>query len=146
MPTTNKRYASLDYGAVRIGIAMTPPGVLFARPFGHVINDDTAIQKIVSMMHDQQISLLVVGLPRGMQGQETTQTKVVQEFAQNLKQMLSIPIVLQDESLTSVKAEHELQQRKKDYKKSDIDELSACYILEDYLAEQGQVNHENKHT
>ena len=124
---------SLDIGEVRIGFAANPAGVQIAQPRGVVKNDDKVVTSIKKIIETEKPAVLVVGLPRGMQGQETDQTKYVREFVENLKTNISIPIVLQDEALTSVKAEHELDERGKSYERGDIDALAASYILQDYL-------------
>jgi putative transcription antitermination factor YqgF len=80
---------------------------------------------------------MVVGLPRGLDGQETSQTTYSRQFADELGQHLgqTVKIVLQDEAVTSAKAIAELDAAKKHYAKGDVDALAATYILEDYLRE-----------
>jgi putative Holliday junction resolvase len=76
---------------------------------------------------------LVVGLPRNMSGEPTKQTELVRQFVVRRLAGFELPMHFQDESLTSVKAEQELQQRKKPYVKGDVDALAATYILDDYM-------------
>jgi putative Holliday junction resolvase len=130
---TTSVYASLDVGEVRIGIASTPKGVQLAQPRGVIINDEHVVQSILEFIANEQAEVLVVGLPRGLQGQETAQTKYVRDFVLNLQKEVTVPVVLQDEALTSHHAEEELESRGKPYDKGDVDALSACYILDDYL-------------
>jgi putative holliday junction resolvase len=139
MPTKTNKIAALDVGDVRIGVAITPIGVRIAQPYGHFVRDDFIVKTIQDFVQKESIDTLIVGLPLGMQGQETRQTQLVRDFTAMLKQHLSVPILFQDETLTSVKAEQELINRKKVYKKSDIDALAACYILEDYLEGQQEL-------
>ena len=77
----------------------------------------------------------MIGLPRGLDGQETAQTMTVRAFGTMLGKALKLPVHWQDEALTSVQAASELEQRGKAYRKADIDSLAAVYILEDYLHE-----------
>lgn len=99
-----------------------------------------------STAHDIQLlidkhdaCMLVVGLPRGLDGQHTAQTVRVEEFKAELEQALSVPVHWQDEALTSRQAEEELEARGKPYQKGDIDALSATYILEDFMRDHPEV-------
>jgi len=127
---------ALDVGAARIGVATTSVGVAIARPLTAIQHDDAVMQTIAELVADSQATAVVVGLPRGLNGQDTEQTKTVETFAEQLKTTLSVPLFWQDEALTSQKAEEELKSRGKPYEKGDIDALAACYILEDYLNSQ----------
>ena len=73
-------------------------------------------------------------LPRNQNGERTKQTDRVEKIAALLNIPATIPVYWQDESLTSVKAEEELEKRKKPYKKAAVDALAATYILNDYIA------------
>lgn len=127
-------YAALDVGEVRIGVALTPKGVRIAQPYGVIANDQSVVDAIKNLISSEQITALAIGLPRGLQGQETDQTRYVRKFVKQLQSAIGIPIHLQDEALTSVKAEAELTARGKEFAKGEIDALAACYILEDFLS------------
>ena len=133
--------AALDVGEVRIGIAMNPPGVSIAQPLMTIDNDAKVIETIASLIRDNNVTQLVVGNPRNMQGNDTKQTRYVEGFVVKLKSNIDIPIHMQDEALTSVKAEEELKDRKSPYEKGDIDSLAATYILQDYIEENVRVHH-----
>ena len=90
------------------------------------------LQNLISV---EEAGAVVVGFPRGMQGQSTAQTESIQDFVEELKQHILLPIVFQDEALTSKKAESELEARGANYSKADIDALAATYILEYFLSE-----------
>lgn len=128
-----KSCLALDVGEVRIGVAANPQGVSMAQPRGFIVNDEKVVKAIQTHIDKEHSEILVVGLPRGMQGQETDQTMYVRDFVESLKPKINLPIVLQDEALTSVKAEQELDARGKPYERGDIDALAASYILDDYL-------------
>jgi len=133
--------AALDVGEVRIGIAMNPPGVSIAQPLMTIDNDAKVIETIASLISDHNVSTLVVGNPRNMQGNDTKQTRYVEGFVEKLKSNIDVPVFMQDEALTSVKAEEELKDRKTAYEKGDIDSLAATYILQDYIEENVRVQH-----
>ena len=82
---------------------------------------------------------LVVGLPRGLDGQETAQTQTVRDFAAQLREHVAVPMFWQDEALTSQKAEDELSLRKKPFAKGDVDALAATYILDDFLQDNSDL-------
>lgn len=128
-------YLALDAGRARIGIAIANDVVRIASPLPALANDDSFQQKLLSLVAEHQIGTVVVGWPRGLDGQETEQTQYVNDFVDLLDGWLKVPVHLQDEAATSVKAEEELQRRGVPYEKGDVDSLSAVYILEDYLAE-----------
>jgi putative Holliday junction resolvase len=133
--------AALDVGEVRIGIAMNPPGVSIAQPFMTIDNDAKVNETIASLIRDHNVTQLVVGNPRNMQGNDTDQTRYVEGFVEKLKSNINVPVFMQDEALTSVKAEEELKDRKSSYEKGDIDSLAATYILQDYIEENVRVQH-----
>jgi len=127
---------ALDVGAKRIGVARASGDVRLAAPLTTIEHDDTVWRVLDTLIRSEQAATLVVGLPRGLDGQETEQTRQVREFIEVLKKHVSLPIVVRDEAVTSVHAEEELKRRGKPYGKGDIDALAATYILQDYLEEQ----------
>lgn len=128
-------YIALDVGQARIGVAVANDVARIAMPLPAIANDEGCLQAIAALLAEHTVRTLVVGLPRGLNGQETEQTAYVRQLIATLEKTISIPVVTQDEAVTSVKAEAELQQRGQPYDKGDIDSLSAVYILEDYLQE-----------
>jgi putative Holliday junction resolvase len=128
----NNTIIALDVGTQRIGVAWADSKLKVPFPLVTIPNDDKVIRAIVTLYHDQFGGQVVVGLPRNQQGEETAQSKYSRDFAKRLEQE-QLPIVFQDESLTSVMAEDELKRRGKPYNKGDIDNLAATFILRDYL-------------
>ena len=120
---------------------MNPPGVSIAQPFTTINNDPKVNETIKSLIRDHNVTQLVVGRPRNMKGSDTEQTRYVEGFVEKLKSNIDIPVHMQDEALTSVKAEKELKDRKSPYEKGDIDSLAATYILQDYIEENVRVHH-----
>jgi putative Holliday junction resolvase len=135
MQATPSTLLALDVGAKRIGVAIADTRSRLPRPFTTLENNGEIQDQIAHMLRDQQAFVLVVGLPRGLEGQETAQTAAVRDFADSLRPGLPAGLQMhwQDEALTSVKPEEELVRRGKPFKKGDIDALSATYILEDFL-------------
>lgn len=126
---------SLDVGAQRIGVAVANSIARIASPLVTIQHDANVMSQITQLLTTESATALVVGLPRGLDGQETGQTQAVRDFVVELQKHIDVPLFFQDEALTSRKAEDELQSRGKPYEKGDIDALAATYILEDYLQE-----------
>ncbi len=129
-------YLALDVGRARIGVAVANNVALIASPLTTILNNEQAVPEIKKIVAAHNVSELVVGWPRNLQGDSTEQTRYVAGFITMLEQELGLPVVKQDEAVTSVQAEAELQRRGKLYDKGDIDSLSAVYILEDYLTDR----------
>lgn len=124
---------ALDVGGVRIGLALASKQARIASPHGFIANDVQATQALRKLCQEKGVTQLVIGLPRGLEGQRTGQTVAVEEYGADIAQSLGLPLAWQDEAVTSVRAEEELEHRGKPYEKGDIDALAATYILEDYL-------------
>jgi putative Holliday junction resolvase len=126
---------AFDVGDRRVGIAVARTDVRIASP---VTTLDRQLPdfwvKLDGLLAEHHPSVVVVGLPRGLDGQHTAQTSAAQAIADELTKHTNAPLVMQDEALTSVAAEDELKQRGKSYDKADIDALAATYILTDYLS------------
>jgi putative holliday junction resolvase len=127
---------ALDIGQARIGVAIASMAARLPRPLTTLANDDQFITNLKQIISDELITQLVVGWPRGLDGQTTQQTQSVETFAAGLRDQIGLPLAFQDEAVTSAQAEAELQARGKMYQKGDVDALAATYILEDYLNQQ----------
>lgn len=130
---------ALDVGGQRIGVARALLAIRFASPLTTLTHTPDIYDAIGKLVHDEDAGILVLGLPRGLDGQHTAQTRSVEDFAEGLKKALGLPMYFQDEAVTSAQAEAELQARKKPYAKGDIDALAATYILEDFLRDHPEV-------
>jgi putative Holliday junction resolvase len=95
---------------------------------------DTLLADVAQLVAQESAGLVVVGLPRGMDGGYTEQTRAAEQFANKLREVLTVPVVLADETLTSVDAEASLVHNNKQVK-GNIDAVAASLILERYLAE-----------
>jgi putative Holliday junction resolvase len=126
---------ALDVGAKRIGVAIASTAARLPSPLMTLPNDDKTMPQLKQLCEREQVTHVVVGLPRGLDGQETAQTAYARDFAHMLASHLEVPISLIDEAVTSAKAEAELKARGQAYAKGDIDALAAVYMLEDYLNE-----------
>lgn len=130
----NKRVLlGLDVGERRIGLALGDSIGRLAAPLTTLEADGTELVQLQRLMLENDVTDFVVGLPRNMSGEETAQTGAVKDFVMRRLDGFEVPVHYQDESLTSVAAEQELQRRGKPYAKGDIDALAATQILQDYM-------------
>lgn len=137
------RSLGIDYGERRIGLALSDATGLLASPWKRLANDGNVIaaakrlaEEIRVLQADESgLATVVIGLPRRLSGEATAQTATVQALARELAARVEIPIVLQDERLTSHEAEALLAQRERDWRrrKDQLDAMAAALILQDYL-------------
>ncbi|MDA3885658.1 MAG: Holliday junction resolvase RuvX [Candidatus Delongbacteria bacterium] len=130
------RILSIDHGEVRIGLAMTDPMKIISSPFKTIKNtgDENVLSELRDIILKNEIELIILGHPMGLNGQKTKKTEHVEKFAEKLKE-LGLDIVLFDESFSTVRAHqiiHEMG-RKTGNSKDIIDAIAAQVILEDYL-------------
>ncbi len=118
-------YLGVDYGEKRIGLALAPADVRIAQPYMILPNDEHAAGRLAEIMADEDVAEVVWGLPRGLDGQETEQTRTAVAAAQRL--LPEIPCHFQDEAVTSELA------RERTNTKGAIDAEAAAIILQDYL-------------
>jgi putative holliday junction resolvase len=130
---------ALDVGAKRIGVATASAVARIASPRITLQHTDQILHQLQELIKECNAAMLVVGLPRGLNGQRTAQTEAVEAFVQTMQKNISLPVHWQDEAVTSRQAEAELTARGKKYQKEDIDALAATYILEDFLNEHPEV-------
>ena len=135
-PRPAQTILALDVGTVRIGVASARLDVAIAQPLTTLDQGPDIMAEIAKLVAAGPAERLVVGWPRGLEGQTTQQTSAIEAFVAELRQTLDVPVELQDEALTSRKAEAELESRGKAFSRADVDALAATYILEDYLAER----------
>lgn len=134
------RVMALDLGEKRIGIAVSDPTRTIASPF-MVLNrksraDDFA--RYLAIVEEQAVTLIVVGLPITLGGEEGQRAAWVRDYAEDFGRHIDIPIVFQDESLTTVTATDALhaQGRRGRKLKDRVDAIAATLILQSYLDAQ----------
>ncbi|MCL2444952.1 Holliday junction resolvase RuvX [Candidatus Saccharibacteria bacterium] len=122
---------ALDVGERRIGVAIASGGVKIAVEWGFVEVDGEELRKIRGIVEENGAELVVIGRPRNQSGEVTAQTRVVEGFAEKVREFVAVEF--QDESLTSVLAEKLLKEEGRAYEKGDVDARAAALILQDYL-------------
>jgi putative Holliday junction resolvase len=133
----------IDYGQRRIGLALSDPTGLLARPWktigreGDVQQVAAAVAREVAALQaaEDGLGVVVVGWPRRLSGESHEQTRAVEAFVDRLRSAIDVPIILQDERLTSWEAESLLAPREADWRKrkQQVDSMAAAIILQNYL-------------
>lgn len=128
---------ALDLGEKRIGVAFSDPTRTIAQAYTVLrrksrLEDFQRYQQIIT---DQKITLLVVGLPVTLSGEDSDQTRWVRDYTTEMRNHLDIPIEFWDEGLTTIQAADSLRIRGKRGKKARerIDAVAAAFICQSYL-------------
>ncbi len=140
------RALGVDLGGRRIGLAISDASGVLARPLAVIEASGPAqLARVVEAIgraaaEEDGLGLVVVGLPRRLDGTPNDQTAGVTAFVEALRARIPQPVVLQDERLSSVEAESRLALRDRDWRsrKKKLDAAAAAVILQDYLDEAGQ--------
>lgn len=135
--TLDKRHLGIDFGNKRIGIAVSDPLNIIARPAGVIAAGPSAIVELVSFVKEYEVGTIVIGLPLTLKGSMGSKSLEVREFIERLKEVVDVPIIEWDERFTSFSA-HQTNRamgvkRKDRQSKSRIDEMAAAIILQSFL-------------
>jgi len=131
------RVMALDLGEKRIGVAVSDETRLIARSYG-VIKRKSRLEdfaRYARIIEEQQIKLLLVGLPTMLDGSEGDQARWVRDYAAELEKHVTVPVLLWDEALTTIDAEASLRARgiKGRKLRQQVDAVAAAFILQGYL-------------
>ena len=134
------RILAIDYGSQRIGLALSDPTGTLARPLPFVPAkaDLKLAREIAGMAKKEEAHLILLGLPRNMDGSSGAAAAKVQAFAAILGQATPIRIQLIDERLSTVQASRQLQESGKNTRqqRGRIDSEAAAVLLQGYLYSQ----------
>lgn len=131
------RILALDHGTKRIGVAVSDELKMIATPLEFIpaepFND--VVARLKELIREKEVELILLGMPRNMDGSYGPAALKVQEFAAVLKDKIAIPIQLWDERLTSAQAQRFLIQGKvrRDERKQKVDKTAAAILLQSYL-------------
>lgn len=140
-----ERIMGLDYGSKTIGVAVSDSLGLTAQPFETIERSKEnklrrSLVRITEIVEENNIKEIVVGLPVNMDGSESERVLRTLEFVEKLKQRVNIPVVMQDERLTTVEANEILDESgvKKENRKKFIDMVAAGIILREYMEKKDE--------
>jgi putative pre-16S rRNA nuclease len=137
-----------DYGRRRIGLALSDATGMLARPWKTIAaaGGPSRIAAVLAAevgalaAEEDGLSAVALGYPRRLSGEPTDQTAAVEAIAALLRPLVGVPVVLQDERLSSREAESLMSRTEKDWRKRKplLDAASAAVILQDYLDAQSR--------
>ena len=132
-----KRIMGIDYGDARTGVAISDLRCTIVGSTCVVPSrkPEKALVDIVKLVKEQEVGLIVVGLPRNMNGTEGPRAELCRDFAAQLQAITGLEIVMWDERRTTVEAHNILSQHNYHGKKrkDTVDAVAASLILEGYL-------------
>ena len=133
----------IDYGARRIGLALSDATATLASPWRVVPrppSDEQTLTLLIAEIEtllaaEDGLEAVVVGWPRRLDGTATHGTKAIETLARAIEARVPVPVTLQDERLSSMEAESRLALRERDWRKRKLtlDAVAAAIILQDYL-------------
>ena len=129
---------AIDYGDARTGVAISDLmcSIVGSSTVVPSRNREKAVADIVRLCKENSVGVIVVGLPRNMDGSEGPRAQLCREFAQILGEATGVEIVMWDERRTTVEAHNILSAHNYHGKKrkDTVDAVAASLILEGYLA------------
>jgi putative Holliday junction resolvase len=131
------RILGLDHGTKRVGVAVSDEMHLIAQPLEYIAPEPFAdfLARLKEILREKEIGLIVIGMPRNMDGSYGPAALKVQEFAAVLKDAVAVPLKLWDERLTTTQAQKFLIQGgvRRDQRKEKVDQTAAAILLQSYL-------------
>jgi len=135
-------YLCLDMGVRRIGVAVSDPTGLLARPLETLTGGEPVAkfaQRLRLLVRDNDAEQLVIGLPKQLDGAHGPEAIAVETIATELQEILSMPVILWDERLSTVEARRRLIESgvRRKRRKQLVDQVAAALILQSYLDSLG---------
>ena len=131
------RILALDHGTKRIGVAVSDETQTIAQPLEYIAAEPFAdfLVRLKTILAGKQVDLVLIGMPRNMDGSYGPAAQKVETFVTVLKNAITIPIKLWDERLTSTMANRILIQGnvRRNKRKEKVDKMAAAILLQSYL-------------
>lgn len=136
------RILALDHGSKRIGVAVSDELKMIAQPLEFILAEpfDAFLARLKEIIREKEVEIILVGMPRNMDGSYGPAALKAQEFAAALKAKFAMPILTWDERLTTAMAQRFLIEggvRRKD-RKEKVDKTAAAILLQSYLDSLGE--------
>ena len=131
------RILALDHGSKRIGVAVSDETKTIAQPLEYIPAEPFAVflERLRQLIREKEIDLILIGLPRNMDGSYGPAAEKVQTFVGVLGGAIAVPIKMWDERLTTAQANRVLIQggARRDKRKEKVDQTAAAILLQSYL-------------
>jgi putative holliday junction resolvase len=134
------RILALDHGTVRIGAAVSDELGMLAHPLEYLPAEPFTgfLERLRQLIREREVVLILVGMPRNMDGTYGPAAEKVREFVHVLKEAVTVPVRTWDERLTSVQAHRLLAEagRSAKQRRDKVDSMAAVVLLQSYLDAQ----------
>ena len=131
------RILAIDHGTKRMGIAVSDELKMIAQPLEFILSEPFSdfLVRLKEIIREKEVELILVGIPRNMDGSYGPAALKVQEFVTALKDAVVIPLKTWDERLTSAQANRFLIEAnvRRDQRKEKVDKTAAAILLQSYL-------------
>ena len=129
------RVLALDYGSARCGCAVSDPTGTLATPIDPIERPATrrGFARLTDLVRDRDVEWVVVGLPLGLSGADTEQTRETRAFAERLADAVDVPVEMYDERFTTA-----IAQRNPVDPRTSEDSRAAAILLADWLARRAR--------
>ena len=131
------RLLALDPGTKRIGVALSDELKMFASPLEFIAAEPFAgvVHRLQQLIREKDVERIVIGLPRNMDGSYGPAAAAVRDFVDQLRHLVTVPLVTWDERLSTVQAQRLLRQagHKAKQQKGRVDASAAAILLQSYL-------------
>jgi len=135
------RVLAIDHGSKRMGIAISDELRVIAQPMEFIAAEpfDKFLDRLKQIIREKEVSLVLVGIPRNMDGSYGPAALKVQEFVAVLKDAMTVPIKSWDERLTTVQANRFLIEAdvRRSKRKEKVDKTAAAILLQSFLDSSG---------
>ena len=138
------RIMALDFGSKTVGVALTDPLGYTCQPFETITRESEkklrrTLARLEAIAEEYQVEKIVLGLPVNMDDSVGERAQKSLEFKEKLESRLKLPVIMQDERLTTVAADEILDEMEipVNERKKYIDQIAASIILRDYLDQKG---------
>ena len=131
------RVLAIDHGTKRMGIALSDPSGMIALPLEFIPAEpfNAFLDRLKSLIREKEVEMILIGMPRNMDGSYGPAAAKVREFVAVLKETIAIPVQTWDERLTSAQANRFLIQAdvSRKNRKDKVDQAAAAILLQSFL-------------
>ena len=133
-----KRIMGIDFGTTRIGISLSDPLQIIAKPFSTIENGRGMIGQILETIRDENVGLIVVGMPLNLKGEKGKKAQEVEGFIGKIRNATHVEVVSWDERFTTLIAHQTLlsmgtKREERRTKKGRVDSMAAAILLQGFL-------------
>ena len=134
------RILALDHGTKRVGVAVSDEMLIIASPMEFIPAEpwDEFLERLQQILREKDVGKILVGMPRNMDGSYGPAAEKVREFVRTLEGILTVPIRVWDERLTSTQANRVLVQAgmRREKRREKVDQTAAAILLQSFLDSQ----------